>query len=106
MRSPRKKENPENNLITYRETIQMTVDYTSETMVSRKQWNILSLEGKALSTQISVSNKNILEESGELKILSGEGRLREFIAKSTDLKQLIRSVFQTWKKWYWKPGTS
>lgn len=37
----------------------------------------------------------MLEECGELKILSGEGRLREFIAKSIDLKQLIRNVFQT-----------
>jgi hypothetical protein len=56
------------------------MDFSSESMRARKQWNIFKVM-RELSTSILYPAKIFFRNEGEVKIFSNEGKLRELIDK-------------------------
>ena len=63
------------------EIIKVNIQFLSETMEARRQWNNIFkvLKEKDLSSKNSISSKTILQNEGEIKIFSDEQKLREFV---------------------------
>lgn len=86
----------------------MTVDITSETMEDKRkevEQHFLSAASKELSTQNSISSKNILHEWRLNKdILRGKKIKRMFLpaASRPSLKEMLRKILQIDSKWYQK----
>lgn len=70
------------------------VGFSSGTIRARNKCSTFfeMLKEKNLSTQNPISSKSKIQEEGDVKTFSDEGKLREFVASMPTLRELLKEV--------------
>ena len=74
-------------------TIQMTADFLSQTMETRRKWHNIFQVLKEMSTQNSTSRELLsFRNEDEIKIFLNDGKLRDFVTNRPTLKDWLKEV--------------
>lgn len=77
----------------------MTMNFSSETMETKKKVTHFSnAQGKGLSAHNSVSSTTILQNEGEIKRVSGKGKLRGCVASRPTIKEWLTEFLEIERK--------